>query len=132
MTLEGALLYPASLGIYDGQIMDAGFFCITYKCHCISGKGKVQEAEWKGPAICYLVNSTPALTQLWHIVITPILMYPQQRTLCSGPQGCCPIQQLRASCWCSPELGNFYCVLFYTILLSFSCCQSLLYFFLNF
>lgn len=41
MTLEGALLYLASLGVYGGRLMNAEFFCVTYKCHCISVKGKV-------------------------------------------------------------------------------------------
>lgn len=27
MTLEGALLYPASLGLCDGRVMNAEFFC---------------------------------------------------------------------------------------------------------
>lgn len=132
MTLEGALLYPASLGVYDGRLMDSEFFCVTYKCQCISGKGKVQEAEWKGSAIYYVVNSMSPLTQLCHIAITPILLYPQQRTLCSGPLSCSPVQWWYASCWWSPDFGNFYCVLFYTILRSFSWCQSLLYFSLTF
>lgn len=29
MTLEGASLYPANLGVYDGRIMDAEFFYVT-------------------------------------------------------------------------------------------------------
>lgn len=41
MTLEGALLYPTNLGVYDGRLMDAEFFYVTYKSHCISGEGTV-------------------------------------------------------------------------------------------
>lgn len=47
MTLEGPLLYPANLEVYDGRLMDAEFFHVTYKCHCISGKGVVWETEWR-------------------------------------------------------------------------------------
>lgn len=41
MTLEGILLCPDNLGVYDGRLIDAELFYITYKFHCIFRKGKV-------------------------------------------------------------------------------------------
>lgn len=73
MTLEGALLYPANLGVYDGRLMDTEFFDVTYKCHCFSGKGTAYETKWEGPAIYYTVNSFPKLAQLCYIDIAPVL-----------------------------------------------------------
>jgi len=45
MNLEGTLLYPANLRVCDGRLMDVEFFYVTYKCHCISGKGTVQKTK---------------------------------------------------------------------------------------